>query len=161
ARPGALEIDAEWVREQNPELVATKLGPGMAVANVEGPNATRYKAVVGFLLDYFYPFYPAQGMPLPVRYLEELEAASKTSAPRLFYLIGDRYNTDLYFQIYDAFRKKPTTDDTSRMQLLRTIAATQVGEENAGKLVGVWMGLHRTQRDADILNFGGTLFYIA
>lgn len=161
ARPGTLEIDAEWVREQNPELVATKLGPGMAVANVEGPNATRYKAVVGFLLDYFYPFYPAQGMPLPVRYLEELEAASKTSAPRLFYLIGDRYNTDLYFQIYDAFRKKPTTDDASRMQLLRTIAATQVGEENAGKLVGVWMGLHRTQRDADILNFGGTLFYIA
>ncbi|MDZ7638820.1 MAG: hypothetical protein U5J83_11325 [Bryobacterales bacterium] len=161
ARPGPLEIDAEWVREQNPELVATKLGPGMAVANFEGPGATPYKAVTGFLLDYFYPFYPAQGLPLPVRYLEELEAASSSAAPRLFYLIGDRYDTDLYFQIYDAFRKKPTIDDASRMQLLRAIASSRVGEQNAGDLVAVWMALHRTQRDADILNFGGTLFYIA
>ncbi len=161
ARPGPLEIDAKWVRESAPELVATKLGPGMAVANFEGPNATLYKADVGFLLDYFYPFYPALGIPLPVRYLEELEDASKTAAPRLFYLIGDRYDSDLYFQIYDAFQKKPTTDDTSRMQLLRAIAVARVGEANAGALVDSWMALNRVQRDADILNFGGTLFYIA
>jgi hypothetical protein len=161
ARPGPLEIDAEWVREADPELVATKLGPGMAVANFEGPNATRYKAVAGFLLDYFYPFYPAQGLPLPVRYLEELEQAAKTDAPRLFYLIGDRYDTPLYFEIYNQFRKKPTTDDASRAQLLRLIAAARVGEANAGALVDAWMALHRIQRDADILNFGGTLFYIA
>lgn len=161
ARPGPLEIDAEWVREPTPELVATKLGPGMAVANFEGPNATRYKAVAGFLLDYFYPFYPAQGLPLPVRYLEELEQAAKTDAPRLFYLIGDRYDTGLYFEIYNRFRKKPTTDDASRAELLRSIAAARVGEAHAGALVSAWMALHRVQRDADILNFGGTLFYIA
>lgn len=161
ARPGPLEIDAEWVREPAPELVATKLGPGMAVANFEGPNATRYKAVAGFLLDYFYPFYPAQGLPLPVRYLEELEQAAKTEAPRLFYLIGDRYDTPLYLEIYNQFRKKPTTDDASRAQLLHSIAAARVGQANAGALVSAWMALHRIQRDADILNFGGTLFYIA
>ncbi len=86
---GRFEIDAEWVRESAPELIASRLGPGMAVANLEGPNATPYKAEVGFLLDYFYPFYPAQGIPIPVRYLEELEQASKSTAPRLFYLIGD------------------------------------------------------------------------
>ncbi|MBL8227078.1 MAG: hypothetical protein JNL98_01320 [Bryobacterales bacterium] len=161
ARPGPLEIDAEWVREPAPELVATKLGPGMAVANFEGPNATRYKAVAGFLLDYFYPFYPAQGLPLPVRYLEELEQAARTEAPRLFYLIGDRYDTPLYFEIYNQFRKKPTTDDASRARLLHSIAAARVGQANAGALVSAWMALHRIQRDADILNFGGTLFYIA
>jgi hypothetical protein len=161
ARPGPLEIDAEWVREPAPELVATKLGPGMAVANFEGPNATRYKAVAGFLLDYFYPFYPAQGLPLPVRYLEELELAARTEAPRLFYLIGDRYDTPLYLEIYNQFRKKPATDDASRAQLLRSIAAARVGEAHAGALVSAWMALHRIQRDADILNFGGTLFYIA
>lgn len=161
ARPGPLEIDAEWVREAAPELVAGKLAPGMAVANLEGPNATPYKADVGFLLDYFYPFHPALGLPLPVRYLEELEESSRGSAPRLFYLIGDRYDTDLYFQIYNAFQKKPTTDDTSRMQLLRAIAAGRVGEAIAGAMVDAWMALHRVQRDCDILNFGGTLFYIA
>ncbi|MBL0157330.1 MAG: hypothetical protein IPP47_09555 [Bryobacterales bacterium] len=160
ARPGPLEIDAEWVREAAPDLVAGKLGAGMAVANLEGPNATVYKAVVGFLLDYFYPFYPAQGIPLPVRYLEELEQAAASSAPRLFYLIGDRYDSDLYLQIYDAFARNPTHDDVSRMQLLRSVAASRVGEAGAGALVGAWMALHRVQRDADILNFGGTIFYI-
>jgi hypothetical protein len=160
ARPGPLEIDAEWVREPAPELVASKLGPGMAIANLEGPGATPYKAVAGFLLDYFYPFYPAQGLPLPVRYLEELEQASKSTAPRLFYLIGDRQESDLYLQIYDAFQKRPTHDDVSRMQLLRSIAAARVGEAGASALLDAWMALDRIQRDADILNFGGTIFYI-
>jgi len=160
ARPGPLEIDAEWSREPAPELVALKLAPGMAIQNVEGPNATPYKAVAGFLLDYFYPFYPAQGLPLAVRYLEELERAAASRAPRLFYLMGDRFDTDLYFQIYDRFQKKPTVDDRSRMELLHSIAASRVGEAHAGALVAVWMALHRVQRDADILNFGGTLFYI-
>lgn len=160
ARPGPLEIDAEWVREAAPELIASKLAAGMAIANVEGPNATPYKAVAGFLLDYFYPFYPAQGLPLPVRYLEELERASKSAAPRLFYLIGDRQESDLYLRIYDAFQKSPTHDDVSRMQLLRSIAAARVGEAGAGALLDAWMALDRVQRDADILNFGGTIFYI-
>ncbi|GIU79272.1 MAG: hypothetical protein KatS3mg005_2510 [Bryobacteraceae bacterium] len=160
ARPGPLEIDAEWVREAVPELFATRLEAGMALANIEGPKATPYKAVAGFLLDYFYPFYPALGIPLPVRYVEELEKASRSNAPRLFYLIGDRYNTDIYFDIYDRFWKTPTSDDVSRMQLLRSIAAARVGEANAGALVSAWNAIHRTGRDADILNFGGTLFYI-
>ena len=160
ARPGALEIDAEWVRESAPELIAGRLGPGMAVANLEGPNATPYKAEVGFLLDYFYPFYPAQGIPLPVRYLEELERASESKAPRLFYLIGDRFDSDLYLQIYDAFARNPTHDEISRMQLLRSIAAGRVGEGGAAALLDAWLALHRVQRDADILNFGGTVFYI-
>ena len=47
------------------------------------------------------------------------------------------------------------------MQLLHSIAASRVGEANAGALLDTWMALHRVQRDADILNFGGTLFYIA
>jgi hypothetical protein len=89
-----------------------------------------------------------------------LEDAAKSSAPRLFYLIGDRYDGDLYFQIYDLFQKSPTTDDVSRMQFLKSIAASRVGESGAGALVDAWMALNRVQRDADILNFGGTLFYI-
>ena len=155
-----LEIDAEWVREASPELIANRLGRGMAVANLEGPNATPYKAETGFLLDYFYPFYPAQGIPLAVRYLEELEQASHSQAPRLFYLIGDRWNQDLYFQIYDAFVKEPTHDDLSRSRLLRAVAAEQAGEQNASKLVDVWRALDDIQRDTDVLNFGGTIFYL-
>lgn len=160
AREGRLEIDAEWVRESAPELIAGRLGPGMAVANLEGPGATPYKAEVGFLLDYFYPFYPAQGVPLPVRYLEELEQASKSAAPRLFYLTGDRFNSDLYFQIYDAFVKNPTHDEVSRLQLLRAIAGGYAGEGSASALLDAWLALHRIQRDIALVDFGGTVFYI-
>lgn|ERR1017187_3874948 len=155
-----LEIDADWVRESAPELIAGKLGPGMAVANLEGPDATPYKAEVGFLLDYFYPFYPAQGVPLPVRYLEELEQVLKSTAPRLFYLIGDRFDSDLYFRIYDAFVKNPTQDEVSRLQLLRAVAAERVGEESAAALLDAWLALNRIQRDTEIINFGGTMFYL-
>ena len=160
ARAGRLEIDAEWVRESAPELIAGRLGPGMAIANLEGPDATPYKAEVGFLLDYFYPFYPAQGIPLPVRYLEELEQASKSTAPRLFYLIGDRFNSDLYLQIYDAFAKSPTHDDVSRLQLLHSMAADRVGPGSASALLDAWLALDRIQRDTPLLNFGGTIFYL-
>lgn len=160
ARAGLLEIDAEWDRESDPELIAGRLGPGMAVANLEGPDATPYKADVGFLLDYFYPFYPAQGIPLPVRYLEELEQTSKSTAPRLFYLIGDRFNSDLYLQIYDAFKKNPTHDDVSRLQLLHSIAAERAGGGSASALLDAWLALHRIQRDTEMLNFGGTIFYL-
>ena len=160
ARAGHLDIDAEWVRESAPELIAARLGPGMAVANLEGPDATPYKAEVGFLLDYFYPFYPAQGIPLPVRYLEELEEAAKSNAPRLFYLIGDRFNTDLYLQIYDAFARSPTHDEVSRLQLLRAIAADRVGGGGASALLDAWLAMDRIQRDTALLNFGGTIFYL-
>jgi hypothetical protein len=156
----SLEIDADWVRESAPELIAGRLGQGMAVANLEGPDATPYKAEVGFLLDYFYPFYPALGIPLPVRYLEELELGSKSVAPRLFYLIGDRFDSDLYFRIYDAFVRNPTQDEVSRLQLLRSLASERAGEQSATALLDAWLALHRIQRDADIINFGGTMFYL-
>lgn len=155
-----LEIDADWVRESTPELIAGRLGPGMAVSNLEGPDATPYKAEAGLLLDYFYPFYPAQGIPLPVRYLEELEQSSKSAAPRLFYLIGDRFNRDLYVRIYDAFIKNPTHDDVSRLELLRSLAVERAGDGGASALVDAWLALDRIQRDTDIMNFGGTMFYI-
>src|SRR6185369_8903239 len=104
--------------------------------------------------------YPAQGIPLAVRYLEELEQASNSAAPRLFYLIGDRFNRDLYLQIYDAFAANPTQDDVSRMRLLHSIAAGRAGEQHASAILDAWLAIHRVQRDADILNFGGTVFYI-
>lgn len=160
ARAGRLDIDAEWVRESAPESIAGRLGPGMAVANLEGPDAKPYKAEVGFLLDYFYPFYPVVGIPVPVRYLEELEEASKSAAPRLFYLIGDRFNRDLYLQIYDAFMRSPTRDEVSRLQLLRSLAADRVGGGNASALLDAWLAIDRIQRDTPLLNFGGTIFYI-
>ncbi|MEW5974271.1 MAG: hypothetical protein AB1898_00560 [Acidobacteriota bacterium] len=157
--PG-LEIDVRWDRERMPELIALKLEAGTAIANLEGPLATPYKAEVGFLLDYYYPYYPAAGIPLPVRFLEEMEEANQSKAPRLFVLLGDRFNTDLYFSLFDAFVARPTSGATARHALLRDVAAKTVGKEYAELLLEAWLGLSRLEQDAELLEQGGYLFYL-
>jgi hypothetical protein len=153
-----LEIDVRWDRERNPELSALKLEAGTAIANFEGPKATPYKAEVGFLLDYLYAFDPARGIPVAVQFLNELERAFESKAPRLFVLIGDRFNKDLYFSIYDAFRAQPTNNYTTRIDLLRRIAAQRVGKENAELLLEAWLALGEVEQDASLLMQGGYVF---
>jgi hypothetical protein len=153
-----LEIDAVWVRERDPELIATKLKRGMAISNREGPDGSEYKSKVGFLLDYFYPYYPARGIPFPVRFLEELEKAYNGGAPRVFVLIGDRFNKELYFRIYERFWKKPTRGYLARLELLKEMAAEQVGENEAETLLDVWLKLYQIQ--SGVIHWGGKIFYM-
>jgi len=153
-----LEIDAVWVRERDPELIAAKLKRGMAISNREGPDGREYKSKVGFLLDYFYPYYPARGIPFPVRFLEELEKAYHGGAPRVFVLIGDRFNKELYFRIYERFWEKPTRGYLARLGLLKEMAAEQVGQIEAETLLDVWLKLYQIQ--GDVIHWGGTILYM-
>ncbi len=155
-----IEIDAEWVREANPEYIAHKLKKGMAVANREGPDAAKYKNTVGFLLDYFNPFYPVAGIPFPVKFLHELQTATQNPAPRLFVLIGDRFNKDLYFDIYDRFAVRPTTGFLSEMNLLKEIAENQVGKQNAEFLLDTWRSLDEVYKHSRLYFEGGYWFYV-
>ena len=157
---GNLEIDILWTREEQPERIANNLKTGMAIENLEGPNAMPYKATVGYLLDYFNFYYPVLGIPQPFRFINELEKAYRSPAPRLVVMMGDRFNKDLYFQIYDRFLEKPDTDEFSCIQLLKEIAGEQVGEENADLLVKFWMELEEVNKLADFLDTGGFIFYL-
>lgn len=154
------EVDLRWDRERNRDLLALKLEPGTAISNLEGPRGAPYKGEVGYLLDYLYPFYPAVGIPVAVSFLQELESAHRSGAPRLFVLLGDRFNRDLYFSIYDAFRARPTQGRRARENLLRGVAAQRVGEDNAELLLTAWLGLERIENDTKMLNLGGTIFYL-
>ena len=40
---GSLEIDMIWTREPDPARIVTNFTQGMAIENLEGPNATPYK----------------------------------------------------------------------------------------------------------------------
>jgi hypothetical protein len=155
-----LEIDVKWDREKNRELIALKLEAGTAISNLEGPRGSPYKGEVGYLLDYLYPFYPVVGIPVAVNFLEELEAAHRGGAPRLFVLIGDPVNQELYFSIYDAFRKQPTQGHRAREELLMTVAAKRVGDENAEDLLAAWLALALVEDDVELLQSGGTIFYL-
>ena len=157
---GNIEIDIGWTRERLPARIAKNLPKGMAIENHEGPDATPFKAEVGFLLDYFQFYYPVLGIPQPVNFLNDLERASKSSAKRLFVFIGDRFNRDLYFSIYDNFNIQPSQGIISNLQFLNDLAAKIYGKENADNIFNIWFALGEAQKLDDAINTGGIIFYL-
>ena len=157
---GSLEIDITWTREKDPGKIARDLEPGMAIENLEGPDGTEYKAQVGYLLDFFNIYYPAMGIPHPVRFLNELVAAWESEAPRLFVFIGDRFDKDLYFTLYDKFMKDLPLDEISQYQFLMEVAGQITGGENADALFRTWLNLYECQKLHLFITTGGYIFYL-
>ncbi|MCL4849881.1 MAG: hypothetical protein KJZ78_00680 [Bryobacteraceae bacterium] len=157
---GSLEIDMIWTREPDPMQVVRKLAPGMAIENREGPDGTPFKSTCGYLLDYHNAFYPVRGIPQPQAFLEGLEQAAGSKAPRLEVLLGDSLNRDLYFEIYDRFRKLAPSEAGSRTGLLREVAAVRAGTANADRLLAAWENIREAEKLGQLLNSGGTIFYL-
>ena len=157
---GTLEIDILWTREPEPARIAARLGPGMAIENLEGPGATPYKAAAGHLLDYENAFYPVLGIPQPVAFLDGLIQAFRSKAPRLVVSMGDRFHRDLYFRIYDRFRKSPPAGELARLSFLRQAAADEAGEAGADEALAMWQALDEAAQLAGFLNSGGYVFYL-
>lgn len=157
---GQLEIDMIWTREREPARIARRLPRGAAIENLEGPGATPFKATAGDLLDYEYFFYPVPGIPRPLLFLEGLEQASRSRAPRLVVSIGDRLNRDLYFRIHDAFWRARLSNEVSRLAFIHEIAAGYAGADNAETLASVWRELREAQRVGEFLKSGGHIFYL-
>ena len=157
---GSLEIDVQWTREKDPVKISKDLERGMAIENLEGPDATQYKSQVGYLLDYFNLYYPVMGIPHPVRFLNELSTAWEREAPRLFVFIGDRFDKDLYFFIYDKFMEELPLDEISKYQFLLDVAGQIAGKENAYALFSVWLNLYECQKLRSFIETGGYIYYL-
>lgn len=157
---GQLDIDIFSTREDFPEKIAASLAKGMAIENLEGPDGKPFKCEVGFVMDYYQELYPVVGIPDPVKFLEELEEASKSGAKRLFVLMGDRYNKSLYFGIYNKFNESPTRDIISRLTFLKDIAGNKVGDSAADQLFSLWMSLREARKPLNLSRSGGYVFYI-
>jgi hypothetical protein len=157
---GNLEIDISSTREEFPERIAAGLERGMAIENLEGPDARQFKYEVGFLLDYYQPFYPVQGIPDPVKFLEDLQSANESRATRVFVLLGDRFNRDLYFEIYDRFNASAVNDALSRLQLLNNLAKSKVGEPAASDLLDLWLALREARKPLHLAENGGHIFHL-
>jgi hypothetical protein len=155
-----LEIDIFNTREEFPKKIATSLSDGMAIENLEGPDGKPFKYEVGFVMDYYQVLYPVVGVPDPVKFLEELEEANSSKAKRLFVMFGDRYNKELYFDIYDKFGKNPTGDIISRLLFLKKLAQERVGDQAAGDLFNLWLLLREARGPLYLANNGGYIFYL-
>jgi len=157
------EIDFWGTREEHPEEIAKKLLPGMAIENYEGPDASEFKSSVGYVMDFVQVLYPVIGVPEPVRFLNELESANKSKAKRLFVLFGDRYNKDLYFNLYDRFAGNPPADNLARLTLLKKLAVEKAGEQASEDLLNLWLYSHDLRtglRIGQLGGYGGSVFYI-
>lgn len=155
-----LEIDINWTREHFPGRIAEKLSPGMSIENLEGPDGKPFKYEVGFVMDYYQALYPVVGIPDPVRFITDLENAGKSGAKRLYVLFGDRFNKDLYFNIFDSYNKQPENDLISRLQLLRDVAAGIAGQQNSDQLLSLWVSLNQMRKPLDMSTAGGYIFYL-
>lgn len=156
----SLDIDIYNTREYFPEKIAESLSTGMAIENIEGPDKRPFKSEVGFVMDYYQVLYPVVGIPDPIRFIEELENAAGSDAKRLFVLMGDRFNKDLYFDIYDRFNQRPTADIFSRLSILKEAAEVNAGSDQAMSLLNVWLSLQEVRKPIYFTSCGGTMLYL-
>ncbi len=157
---GNLDVHLYNSKEDRPDMIASSLQDNMAIDNYEGPIGTTFKSDVGSLLYYRRPFAPVPGIPCPVTFLQELEAANERTAERLFINIGDRLNRDLYLELYKLFVEQPSRNISERMALLMKVAAMQVGEDHAAELVSIWQALHRAEKTSNLFSIGGSVFIL-
>jgi hypothetical protein len=155
-----LDIHLYNTKESDPGSLVKRMHEGEAIDNYEQPGNKFFKNSVGSLLYYRRAFSPVKGIPWPVTFLEELENSSKKKSSRLFISIGDRLNKNLYFKIIKQFKSTPTTDEISRLQLLKKIAASESGEKLSSTLLDVWLNLNRVEQIIRILDTGGTMLIL-
>lgn len=155
-----LEIDIDNTRENFPEKIAHNLSQGMAIEHIEGPEGKPFMSQVGFVMDYYEAFYPVMGLPNPVKFLEDLKAANNSGAKRLFVLLSDRFNKELYFKIYDKFNGNSTLNTISQNIFLKDIAKDKVGEPGSEQLLDVWLSLYEARKLLRLADFGGYTFYL-
>ena len=157
AAGGSLEVNIRWTREKDPRRMATKLSAGFAIENFEGPDGTPFQATAGFEEGYFSPYHPVAGIPQPMRVLDGLADAAHSRAPRLVLNFGDRFHRELYFEIYDRFRaaeRKPATL-LDRLEFLRELAVTRVGEAKAHDLLQLWTNVRESTPYMEAMMTGG------
>lgn len=155
---GSLEIGMWMVREPDLRTTAQALEAGTAINNVEGPTGSPFTGLDEYYLWWWWDdfAYPVVGLPRIVTFLEQLEHAARSGAPRRVLGVDPR-NRELFVRVFEAFRQRPTSGEVDRLQLLRSVAAGMAGEANADDLVEVWTALHRAARDVSGIANGGTL----
>jgi hypothetical protein len=144
----------EWMIPSldEPQRMAQRLEKGMAVKNMEGPDASPFTCGVSSGADWS-GWYPVVGIPGTVSYVRSLQAASESSAPRLSVSI-DSHLADFNFRVFDRFWKKPTVDERSQLSFLHEMAVEEVGKKHAGKLLSLWLALDEAYQYYSILDFG-------
>jgi hypothetical protein len=86
--------------------------------------------------------YPVVGVPRILSFAEECEHAFAANTDKVGVSFGPQVQEPLV-AVYRALRETPSTGPASRLAVLRDLAASQVGEENAEALLQLWGTIER------------------
>lgn len=156
----SLEVRIKNTREPDPLRIARKLGRGMAIENLEGPEGAEFMVGAGSSEGYNNPYNPVLGIPRVAEFLDGLMRASRSNAARRLVALSDRRNRELFFSVYDRFQKNPVHDPVGRLALLRETAQARVGEKQADDLLALWLRVEETSKLVQILEMGGYIYYL-
>jgi hypothetical protein len=154
----ALEVRIKNTREPDPRRIAGKLDRGTAIENLEGPEGGAFLASAGSGEGYGNTFYPVLGIPRVAEFLDDLMEAGRADASRLAVTVSDRRNRELFFSVYDAFRRNPVHDPVGRLTLLRGIAKSRVGDNQADDLLALWLNVEDVSERVKLFDTGGYLY---
>lgn len=131
------------------ENIVRKLPRGLAVNGKEGPDGRPFESGGG--RGGGGPFYPVVGLVVPSF------APIATPGQRVTVNLGDPASVDFNYRLLKATQGMPMRNSLERLAALRSFAASEVGEQNADKLIESWQALSDVNRYLDVLNFGGML----
>ncbi|HEY9154868.1 MAG TPA: hypothetical protein VIM69_07055 [Opitutaceae bacterium] len=148
------------------QLTATihELPRGIAIEGREGPDG---RAFTGLRVSDAYAhgvFYPVVGISVPdLRWLrtgqvsKAAEANPAVNAKRLISLRPDEGTLEFDARLVEATSASEHRSVPDRLAALRAFAATEVGEQQADHLLGVWLVLDDADRRLTALDFGDML----
>jgi len=123
------------------------LEPGLALNGREAPDGARFSRRSG---GRYGPFRPVVGIVAP-----DFDASGwGGEARRQVVSFGDATIADLTIRIFEAMRAAPPKNQVENLQVLRRVAAAEVGEDHADDLMEIWKAADDVDDTLDALDFG-------
>ena len=147
ARDAGLEAEVSfrygsgYISRTEVESVIPYLKPGQSIngKNREGITPT---FGIGFS-EYWSGDGPVIGIPQVMRVAEQLQSAFHKKNANLTFTFDSFSESAELFKLVHQFEQKPFQNIVERMEAIRQVAVSEVGEENADQLMEVWEKIYK------------------
>lgn len=130
------------VQSVPPAVDRTRLLPGQFYNGRDAQGRPWGSGMGGSNTYFSNHMFPVLGIPRVLSFAEEMEHAVAADTGRVSVSMGQRAEEWLY-DVYREMLATPTQGLAGRMQVLRRVAASRVGEEMAEALLAVWQQIER------------------
>ena len=145
----------EWMLPtfSDPLKIVAKIEPGLAVNHLEGPDGKRFVSKDQMPL-WWNVFYPVVGIARPVEFIRQCVEEARQDAAFRIHMINDPENAGLLFTLLEKYFEQEPTTEFGIMTLLREVAVDIGGEEQADRILSLWMRIDTIEKYLGPLDFG-------